>query len=63
MEELLNRYNQKLERKKRIIVDYIGEKNSIHGFETSKREIEYNVLKAEIDLLEKIIEDLNYLNK
>ncbi len=58
MKELIEFYTNKLQRKERLISDYMEEKNSIDGFKSSKREIEYNVLKSQIDLLKKFIEDL-----
>ncbi len=58
MEELLKFYKGKLELKERRITDYIEEKNSIDGFKSSKRETEYYVLKAEIELLIRFIDDL-----
>lgn len=59
MEELLKFYKGKLELKKRRIAEYVEEKNSIDGFKSSKRETEYYVLKAEIELLTRFIDDLN----
>jgi tRNA isopentenyl-2-thiomethyl-A-37 hydroxylase MiaE len=61
MEELIKFYNEKLERKQRLIQEYIKEKNTIEGFQNLKREIEYNILKAEIELIEKFIDNLNIL--
>lgn len=58
MEELLIFYTGKLELKERRIIEYIEEKNSIYGFKSSKRETEYYVLKAEIELLKRIVNDL-----
>lgn len=63
MKELIEFYTNKLQRKERLISDYMEEKNSIDGFKSSKREIEYNVLKSEIDLLKKFIEDLEDVMK
>lgn len=61
MNELLRVYQNKLDRKERLIQEYIEEKNSIDGFISSKHEIEYNILYAEIELLRKFIEDLKEL--
>jgi len=58
MKKLIEIYTNKLQRKERLILDYIEEKNSIDGFKSSKREIEYNVLKSEIEMLKRFIEDL-----
>ncbi len=55
---VLNKYRHKLERKERAIKDYIEEKNSIEGFTSHKREIEYNVLYVEINMLKAFIEDM-----
>lgn len=61
MEELLKFYKNKLELKERRISEYTEEKNSIEGFKSSKREIEYYVLKAEIELLLRFVDDLKYI--
>lgn len=58
MEELLKTYNDKLELKKRRIKEYIEEKDSLDGFKSSKREKEHAVLKVEIELLTRFINDL-----
>ncbi|WP_017826188.1 MULTISPECIES: hypothetical protein [Clostridium] len=58
MEELLKFYKGKLELKERRIVEYVEEKNSIEGFKSSKRETEYYVLKAEVELLARFLNDL-----
>ncbi|WMJ81948.1 PhnB protein [Clostridium sp. MB40-C1] len=58
MEKLLKFYKGKLELKERRIIEYIEEKNGEDGFESSKRETEYYVLKAEIELLKRIVNDL-----
>ncbi|WP_252251178.1 PhnB protein [Clostridium sp. VAP52] len=58
MEELLKFYKGKLELKERRIVEYVEEKNSIEGFKSSKRETEYCVLKAEVELLARFLNDL-----
>jgi hypothetical protein len=58
MEEVLNFYEGKLKLKKRRIVEYIDEKNSVDGFKSSKREMEYYVLKAEVELLTHFVADL-----
>lgn len=55
---ILNKYKHRLERKERAIKDYIEEKNSIEGFTSNKREIEYNVLYTEINMLKAFIEDM-----
>ncbi|MGL6184857.1 MAG: PhnB protein [Clostridium chrysemydis] len=55
---ILDKYRSKLKRKERIIKEYIEEKNSIDGFTSVKREIEYNVLYTEINMLKAFIEDL-----
>lgn len=55
---ILDKYRSKLERKERTIKAYIEEKNSVEGFTNSKREIEYNVLYAEINMLKAFIEDM-----
>lgn len=61
MEELLKFYEGKLKLKKRRIVEYVDEKNSDEGFRSSKREIEYYVLKAEVELLTHFVADLKGL--
>lgn len=58
MEELLKFYKGKFELKNRRIVEYIEEKNSDEAFKSSKRETEYYVLKAQIELLKRFISDL-----
>ncbi|ACA47031.1 PhnB protein [Clostridium botulinum] len=58
MKEVLKFYKGKLELKERRIVEYVEEKNSCEGFKSSKREIEYSVLKAEIEMLKRFIDDL-----
>ncbi len=58
MEELLKFYKGKLELKERRIVEYVEEKNGIEGFKSSKRETEYYVLKAEVELLARFLNDL-----
>ncbi|APQ78579.1 MULTISPECIES: hypothetical protein [Clostridium] len=60
MEETLKFYKSKLELKERRIIEYVKEKNSDEGFKSSKREIEYYVLKAEIELLKRFVDDLEY---
>ncbi|MBE1304089.1 PhnB protein [Clostridium botulinum] len=60
MEEILKFYKGKLELKERRIIEYIEEKNSDEGFKSSKREIEYYVLKAEIELSKRFVDDLEY---
>ena len=61
MEEVLKFYDGKLKLKKRRIIEYIDEKNSIDGFKSSKREMEYYVLKAEVELLTHFVADLKGL--
>jgi len=61
MEEILKFYEGKLKLKKRRIIEYIDEKNSIDGFKSSKREMEYYVLKAEVELLTHFVADLKGL--
>ena len=61
MEYLISQYKNKLERKKRLIKPLIDKKNSIEGFDNLKDELEYTKLYAEIQILEKIIDDLEYI--
>ena len=58
MEEILEFYKGKLQLKERRIAEYIEEKNSDEGFRSSKRETEYYVLKAEVELLKRFVNDL-----
>lgn len=59
LKELRDFYTKKLLRKENLIKEYIEEKNSIDGFMTSKREIAYNVLYAEIQLIRGMLENIN----
>lgn len=65
MEENINNlkefYKTKLRRKQNLIEEYIAEKNSLTGFISSKREMQFNVLRAEIELLEGFIKELELL--
>lgn len=56
--ELINFYTKKLNRKREAIKDLEEEKNSIDGFKTSKSELDYNILYAEINLIENFILNL-----
>ncbi|MBN3398137.1 PhnB protein [Clostridium botulinum] len=61
LEELFKFYERKLQLKKRRITEYNEEKNSVGGFKSNKREIEYSALKAELDLLERFVDDLKHI--
>lgn len=62
MENLLAFYKGKLELKQRKIIEYVEEKNSETGFKSSKRMSEHDVLKAEITLLLRFVDDLEDIN-
>lgn len=59
--QLIEDYTAKLERKQRKIEPLLEIKNSIDGFGSDiKSEIEYNRLDVEINTLKMIIEDLKW---
>lgn len=62
IKELLEFYKGKLELKERRMEaeKYVEEKNN-EGFTSFKRETEYYVLKAEIELLRRFVDDLKDL--
>lgn len=60
--DLLEKYRTMLERKNRLIQEYIEEKNSMDGFKSFKRELEYYVLHAEITRIKGFVEDLEDLS-
>lgn len=61
MEDKLKFYRGKLQLNERRIAEYIEEKNSDEGFRSSIRETKYYVLKAEIELLTRFVDDLKIL--
>lgn len=60
-ENTIEFYTGKLAIKERRIQEYIEEKNSDDGFRSFVREKDYYVLKAEIELIQRFLDDLHNL--